>query len=726
MSYNVGFSGRHVDTITGSAGQSMVLSGSEWVAGNPLDYFPGNNGQVLTKVAGVWQAAAPTGGGEGGGGLGQVYLGVSETNLSGSGTIDVPLVLKENVNLTSVTASFNGDGSQVTNITTSNIDNFETDVRAKLSAGSNMQYSGGEFATVASPYFTNATITNQITALTASATRNLTDYIDFNAVDPAFNIGRLHRGIDSGELEYDLPFENTTLVVGQQTILKVKNNTASTLNKGSVVRISGSQGSNDLLYAVTASWESDSYSANTIGFTMSELLSDETGYVLLNGMLFGVNTSAYIAGDLLFLSSSGQFTNIAPTQPKHSVRLGHVARKANNGSIFVRVQNGFEIDELRDVLITSPQNYDLLVRDTDGLWKNTKTLAGTYTFNGDVTGSNIQARLYGTASHALNAATASLSADAQTLGGYNSSDFARLAANNTFSGINTFNNALSASQSVYVANNLTVMGTASFAHIDVIEQQSLQVGDKFIVIMSGSGTHTELSGSGILWGNVNVNDGETLGPNNEHASILYDSAKDALKIFPGLNVSGSGGVEVTGSVRVSSQVSASQFIGDGSQLTGIVTNTVPAAGTAGRILYDDGTAWTALAAGTSGQILKSNGSAAPSWTDEKYDLAGAAYGMPEASAEIYRFVATRNFTLSSTATNHKFVSRVASAGTAIFTVKRNSDVIGTATFNAGSTTNLGSVANNSISVGDVITIIAPSSQDLQLADIAFTFTGKIT
>lgn len=43
------------------------------------------------------------------------------------------------------------------------------------------------------------------------------------------------------------------------------------------------------------------------------------------------------------------------------------------------------------------------------------------------------------------------------------------------------------------------------------------------------------------------------------------------------------------------------------------TRLAPAPSAAGRVLYDNGTAWVALAAGTSGQVLKSNGAAAPSW-----------------------------------------------------------------------------------------------------------------
>lgn len=43
----------------------------------------------------------------------------------------------------------------------------------------------------------------------------------------------------------------------------------------------------------------------------------------------------------------------------------------------------------------------------------------------------------------------------------------------------------------------------------------------------------------------------------------------------------------------------------------------PSPSTAGRIIYDSGSAWTALAAGTAGQVLQSNGAGAPSWVDSQ-------------------------------------------------------------------------------------------------------------
>lgn len=68
-------------------------------------------------------------------------------NIQGNGAPEDPVALKSNISLTSVTASFNGDGRNVTNITASNISNFTNDVRGQISAGTNITISGGSIST---------------------------------------------------------------------------------------------------------------------------------------------------------------------------------------------------------------------------------------------------------------------------------------------------------------------------------------------------------------------------------------------------------------------------------------------------------------------------------------------------------------------------------------------------------------------------------------------------
>lgn len=272
----------------------------------------------------------------------------------------------------SVTGSLKGNGSQVTNITASNISNFTADVRNQFSAGPNISINNG--------------------VITASLSSSF-NYIDFNtslSSDPDFQTGRIHYGSasNSHDLEYDTDIANVTIKLGQQLVLKVRNNTASTINKGKLVKVSGSNGSSDVLYIHTASWENDAGSANTIGMVIQNISASADGYIILDGVINGINTSGFSAGDMIYLSSSGDYTNVKPDVPYHEVRLGHVARvHAVVGSAFIRIQNGYELDELHDVYAPSPSHGDLLMKsgsNNGSQWINSKQLSGSYGLTGSL------------------------------------------------------------------------------------------------------------------------------------------------------------------------------------------------------------------------------------------------------------------------------------------------------------------------------------------------------
>jgi len=174
-----------------------------------------------------------------------------------------------------------------------------------------------------------------------------------------------------------------------QTDVYCKNSSGYQIDKGMVVRITGSVGDNPLI--VTASWGSEMGSANTLGIATETIANDAFGMVITEGVLLGVDTQGMTAGQLIYLGANGAFTTTVPTPPSHSVRLGEVLRvQQNAGSIYVRVDNGAELEELHNVIDTSTDaSYgDLLVK-SGSLWKNSKQLTGPYAITGShiVTGS---------------------------------------------------------------------------------------------------------------------------------------------------------------------------------------------------------------------------------------------------------------------------------------------------------------------------------------------------
>jgi hypothetical protein len=152
-----------------------------------------------------------------------------------------------------------------------------------------------------------------------------------------------------------------------------KNMTGATLLKGTIVYISTTSSSAQYPELLKASALQEPTSSKTIGAVYEDIPNGEIGYIVTSGQVHNLNTSAYNVGDKLWLSTTaGQVTTTPPTQPNHTVFIGHVTRKQNNnGRILYAIQNGYELHELHDVLISNPQTDEVLMYNSvSGLWQN--------------------------------------------------------------------------------------------------------------------------------------------------------------------------------------------------------------------------------------------------------------------------------------------------------------------------------------------------------------------
>ena len=190
---------------------------------------------------------------------------------------------------------------------------------------------------------------------------------------------------------YSLFAENSVSSQNAQDILVyAKNTSGAIIPKGKVVRIIGADNSSNNPTIALSDFSNELNSANTLGFTNESFSINGFGYVITEGKLTGVNTGDFTSGDLLYLSSSGTITNITPHPPYHGVRLGEVIRSQNvNGSIYVRIDNGAELDELHNVVDTSTSSSygDLLVK-SGSYWTNSRNLTGNYTLSGSLVTNN--------------------------------------------------------------------------------------------------------------------------------------------------------------------------------------------------------------------------------------------------------------------------------------------------------------------------------------------------
>jgi hypothetical protein len=160
----------------------------------------------------------------------------------------------------------------------------------------------------------------------------------------------------------------------------VKNAESVAITKGQVVYLFGATGN---MPSVKLAYNtSDATSAKTFGVVSDTSISPNgTGTVTCVGVVDGLNLGAYQDGDTLYLGATpGSVTATKPYAPNHLVYVGIVERaNAGNGELYVRVQNGYELDEIHDVQINAPRQsgQTLIYDNTNSLWKNARITAGS-------------------------------------------------------------------------------------------------------------------------------------------------------------------------------------------------------------------------------------------------------------------------------------------------------------------------------------------------------------
>ena len=164
-----------------------------------------------------------------------------------------------------------------------------------------------------------------------------------------------------------------------RVVNKVSPNTTLTKAAYQVVRVTGAQGQR--LAVDLAQANNDNNSADTLGVVTETIATNQEGFILTVGQIENINTTGSLQGetwadgDVLYLSptTAGKMTNIKPTGATgHIVILGYVEyAHSNHGKIYVKIMNGWELDELHNVSITSVANYDgIFYNSATSLWEN--------------------------------------------------------------------------------------------------------------------------------------------------------------------------------------------------------------------------------------------------------------------------------------------------------------------------------------------------------------------
>lgn len=173
--------------------------------------------------------------------------------------------------------------------------------------------------------------------------------------------------------DFNTTWSSSAPTAGYTSVVKHEVKLGEAIAKGQAVYVSSSSGTN--MIVSKASNASEATSSKTMGLLETGGATNDFVNVVTEGLLAGLNTSTATAGDPVWLGTAGNLIyGLAskPSAPAHLVFIGVVTRvHANQGEIFVKVQNGFELREIHDVAIASPSNGQVLQYNAStSLWQN--------------------------------------------------------------------------------------------------------------------------------------------------------------------------------------------------------------------------------------------------------------------------------------------------------------------------------------------------------------------
>ena len=182
---------------------------------------------------------------------------------------------------------------------------------------------------------------------------------------------------------------NTEWIDNYTSQIKHQVKLGESVTAGTAVYVGTDLNSSTNMTVYKASYDQEFKSSKTMGITVTSGSTNDFVYIITEGLLTGINTLGAVKGDPIWLGANGALLfGIAnkPVAPQHMVYLGVVTRvNQNNGEIFVKIQNGFELEELHNVLVTSVANGDIIYRDSaTNLWKNgTLVASAPLSYNAD-------------------------------------------------------------------------------------------------------------------------------------------------------------------------------------------------------------------------------------------------------------------------------------------------------------------------------------------------------
>jgi hypothetical protein len=360
--------------------------------------------------------------------------------------------------------------------------------------------------------------------------------------------------------------------IGFKNFWLVKNQTGSTITKGSIVYANGTVGASGRITVAKFIANGTIDAKYLLGITAHDLTNGEDGYVISFGKIRQVNTDTFAAGAILYPSPTvaGVWTDVEPIAPNLDMPIGFcINSSSNNGTIAIRVASGYKLNELHDVAISSPVTNASLYY-SGGLWRDTTAALLV---------SDTAAMLANYATKAYADTTGRLYARQDYSTGVTTSTLTWTQTDTLIPGGVTFIQVYRNGQ-ILLPSQYTVPTSTSV----VISASSFKVNDNYTVIFprgggagsgGGSGSLTSISGgTGIL---VSPNPITTTGTVSADLSVLMEltdtsllnlTTRFASKLNPSDTISLSNRIDAKGTGTVTSVGSGFGLLGGTITTTG--------------------------------------------------------------------------------------------------------------------------------------------------------------
>lgn len=200
------------------------------------------------------------------------------------------------------------------------------------------------------------------------------DYIEFSTPQAAI----ANRRIQSADEGLEFGANGVGLTLGRDRLVFATNNSGSNISKGAGVMRTGG----DISVAKAVS-NGTVDAADMLGIALQDIDDAESGFVMQQGQMSGLDTSGYAVGDYLYFDASmpGDLTNTRPAPSNLRSPIATVLTSdASDGAILVHMRAERKFSDLQDVDVTGLADGDFMQWDaTNTKWVQITGATGTFT-----------------------------------------------------------------------------------------------------------------------------------------------------------------------------------------------------------------------------------------------------------------------------------------------------------------------------------------------------------